>query len=436
MQAQQAILTFNEADRSLGSRLLKIAIEIDRVEGYSEPHAIAIAWTAEKIGARMGLHGIDLTALKFAALAHDLGERAMKRNYILRPGELTWEETLDLWRHPILGEQAASELKLPRQTQLLIRWHHEWWNGGGYPDGLAGEAIPPGARILRAVDSYFALISDRPHRRRFDRSDAEQAIADLAGIEFDPQVAKLLLQVLAEESAGEGAIAYSYPDSVTAAGEPAPRVIENQHQPLDEVIYASPYANPQAPMPSEPSSGVHNPAPGLASSIALPEIPNELMDVAKDEVPVVTEAMDVVVTERRLETAGDGLVAPETPLGPSDEVAGETPVEEPAADFSSVDTIKEFVIESWNDAPTAELVLPESTEEVIVLGQTEIVSDNLTPPIALVIPYEPEVESYMKTPAADFSSSEAGGETGDQAQPETAGVETQITREKKEETES
>jgi len=199
MQAQQAILTFSEAEKPLGDRLLKIAVETDRVEGYSEPHALAIARMAEKIGAMMGLHGIDLTALKFAALAHDLGERAMKRNYLLRPGQLRWEETLDLWRHPILGEQAAGELKLSRQTQLLIRWHHEWWNGQGYPDGLAGEAIPVGARILRAVDSYFALASDRPHRSRFDRFEAEQLIADLAGIEFDPWIAKLLLAILAEE---------------------------------------------------------------------------------------------------------------------------------------------------------------------------------------------------------------------------------------------
>ena len=199
MQAQQAILAFSEGERSLGDRLLKLANETDRVEGYSEPHAIAIARMAEKIGARMGLHGVDLTALKFAALAHDLGERAMKRNYLLRPSVLSWEETLDLWRHPILGEQAAGELKLSRQTQLLIRWHHEWWNGGGYPDGLAGEDIPLSARILRAVDSYFALISDRPHRQRYDMIEAEQIVADLAGIEFDPQVVKLLLQILAEE---------------------------------------------------------------------------------------------------------------------------------------------------------------------------------------------------------------------------------------------
>jgi hypothetical protein len=429
MQAQQAILTFNEADRSLGSRLLKIAIEIDRVEGYSEPHAIAIAWTAEKIGARMGLHGIDLTALKFAALAHDLGERAMKRNYLLRPSELTWEETLDLWRHPILGEQAASELKLPRQTQLLIRWHHEWWNGGGYPDGLAGEAIPLGARILRAVDSYFALISDRPHRRGFDRSDAEQTIADLAGIEFDPQVAKLLLQVLAEE-AGEGVLAYQYPDSVSGGEEPAPRVIENQHQPLDEVVYASTYANPQVEIPAESSGGGHNAAPGFASSIGPPEVPSE----------AVAEVMDGDVVEERLEIAGAGLVSSETPLEIQGEVVGETRMEASAADFASADIIEEFVIETWTEAPTAELILPESREEIMAREQIEVVRDGLTQPNALDILDEVEVESYMGAPATDFTSSGvssgAPDETGNKVRTETAGLETQITQEKKEETEN
>src|SRR5262249_47635762 len=199
MQTQQAILTFTEAERPLGDRLLKLAIEIDRVEGYSEPHAIAIARLSEKIGAMMGLHGSDLSALKFAALAHDIGERQTKRNYLLRPDALTWEETLDLWRHPILGEQASAEFRLPRHAQLIIRWHHEWWNGLGYPDGLAGEAIPLGARILRAVDSFFALVSMRPHRRRFEMLGAEQIIADLAGIEFDPLVIKYLLMALVEE---------------------------------------------------------------------------------------------------------------------------------------------------------------------------------------------------------------------------------------------
>ena len=266
MQAQQAILTFNEAERTLGDRLLKIAIEIDRVEGYSEPHAIAIARMVEKIGARMGLHGVDLTALKFAALAHDLGERAMKRNYLLRPSALSWEETLDLWRHPILGEQAAGELKLSRQTQLLIRWHHEWWNGGGYPDGLAGDAIPVGARILRAVDSYYSFISNRPQRQRFDRAEAEQIVADLAGIEFDPQVVKLLLQVLAEERTMEPS--FIYPETATELAEAEARPIESPSLPIEDPVYAQGYTEPQPEILTESWNGNQIATPGIATTEA------------------------------------------------------------------------------------------------------------------------------------------------------------------------
>ena len=363
MQAQQAILTFNEGERSLGGRLLKIAIEIDRVEGYSEPHAIAIAWTAEKIGARMGLHGVDLTALKFAALAHDLGERAMKRNYLLRPSALSWEETLDLWRHPILGEQAAGELKLPRQTQLLIRWHHEWWNGGGYPDGLAGKAIPPGARILRAVDSYFALISDRPHRRRFDRAEAEQIIADLAGIEFDPQVAKLLLEVLAEE-ASESA----FPYIATAANEAMTRSIEDQSQPLDEVVYASAYARRLAEIPAESLNGDQIAAPDFASSETLDEARIEGRREMAGADLASSEAIDDARFESRMEMAALGFASSET----FEEVRFERRTDMAAIDFASPDVLEETGFERRTDMADAELASTEPLEEPGAESQPEL----------------------------------------------------------------
>jgi|EndMetStandDraft_5_1072996.scaffolds.fasta_scaffold102569_1 hypothetical protein len=424
MQAQQAILTFNEADRSLGARLLKIAIEIDRVEGYSEPHAIAIAWTAEKIGTRMGLHGIDLTALKFAALAHDLGERAMKRDYLLQPSELSWEETLDLWRHPILGEQAAGELKLPRQTQLLIRWHHEWWNGGGYPDGLAGEAIPPGARILRAVDSYFALISDRPHRRRFDRVEAEQIIADLAGIEFDPQVTKLLLQVLAEEVVSEGAFVYPAPDGDEAVTSP----IEDQRQPIDEVIYASTYATRKEEIPAESLSGGQSSAPGAHSLIPAHQAPNIVPDEDLEE--AITESLPVL----------SGVIL--APSEPADEGDDGTRAEAPGGDFAPQSAIGEAVIESRLEMRDDDIILSESPEEITFHGQIEMDSLDLAPLNAPDMPDMPdmfdatEIESRTTGPLIDFASLEPHGEAGDDVQLEIAGVEPPKPQAKKEEIES
>jgi len=426
MQAQQAILTFDEAERSLGSRLLKIAIEIDRIEGYSEPHAIAIAWTAEKIGARMGLHGVDLTALKFAALAHDLGERAMKRDYLLRPHELSWDETLDLWRHPILGEQAAGELKLPRQTQLLIRWHHEWWNGGGYPDGLAGEAIPPGARILRAVDSYFALISDRPHRRRFDRIEAEQIVADLAGIEFDPQVVKLLLQVLAEEQAAESAFAYPAPSGDEAVSLP----VEDQPQPFDEAVYSSAYASRQAETPVEPPGVDQSAAPDFASSQA-PDW-----------------AMNEAVIETRPERPAVDFVASEAPERAMDEVEGETRTERDAADFTPSNAIREAEIEVQTAMASSYLAPSETLNEVLAGGRIEAAGADLTWPNTLGATEvesptgltatdsnspeaagATEVESPTEAPTTDLTSSDAPGRAEVEGQTEMAGADTRITQE-------
>ncbi len=197
MQAQEIGLRLSAAEQKLGQQLIKLAEEIDQVEGYTQPHAILMARLAEELGHNCGLRGSDLVALKFAALAHDLGERVMKRAYLQRAGELSWDERLDLWRHPILGEQAAAQRGLPRQAQLLIRWHHEWWNGLGYPDALAGEAIPIGARILRVVDTYCALIVERPYRLRLAEEEAQRMIADQAGLEFDPAVAQQFLDLIA-----------------------------------------------------------------------------------------------------------------------------------------------------------------------------------------------------------------------------------------------
>jgi hypothetical protein len=324
------------------------------------------------------LHGIDLTALKYAALAHDLGERAMKRNYLLQPGALSWEDTLDLWRHPILGEQAASELKLPRQTQLLIRWHHEWWNGGGYPDGLAGEAIPPGARILRAVDSYFALTSDRPHRRRFDRTDAEQIIADLAGIEFDPLVVKLLLQVLAEE-ASESTIAYL----ATGGAEAVTRSIEDQPQPPDEVVYASAYAKQQAEVPAETLNSNQSAAPDFASS----------------------EALDETWIEGQMGMAGPDLASSEA----IDEAGIESRTEMAAMGFASSEAPGAARVESQPEIADADFVSSEALA---------------------VAPYNAGVESQPEIASADFASSGAPVAPEVEDQTEIAGAETHITQEK------
>ncbi len=111
---------------------------------------------------------------------------------ISRAGPLAEEERVDLARHPLIGEREAAAAGATRGAQLLIRWHHEWWNGSGYPDGLRFEQIPLGARILRVADSYAALTDARPWRKAFSENQAREHLLEWTGLEFDPQVVRAL----------------------------------------------------------------------------------------------------------------------------------------------------------------------------------------------------------------------------------------------------
>ena len=117
----------------------------------------------------------------------------MKRDYIKRAGPLGEAERLDLQRHPVIGEQEAARAGADRAVQLLVRWHHEWFSGAGYPDALRGEQIPLGARILRVADAYAALTDARPFRPAGTEIEARKHLILWAGLEFDPHVVRTFL---------------------------------------------------------------------------------------------------------------------------------------------------------------------------------------------------------------------------------------------------
>jgi HD-GYP domain-containing protein (c-di-GMP phosphodiesterase class II) len=186
-------ITFAENDRATGEVFLRLAAAADEFEGYRRPHAARVAALADALAARFRLAAADRSALVFAALLHDVGEMAMKRDYIKRAGPLTEAERLDLARHPVIGEQEAARAGADRAVQLLVRWHHEWWSGAGYPDALRGEQIPLAARILRVADSYAALTDERPFRPAGTEAEARKHLTLWAGLEFDPRVVSALL---------------------------------------------------------------------------------------------------------------------------------------------------------------------------------------------------------------------------------------------------
>ena len=182
-------------DSAAAEAFTQLARTVDKFERYENPHAQRIAAIADEIAQAFHLARHDRGSLHAAALLHDLGEVAMERDYIQATGALSDDERLDLTRHPVIGEREASRVGADRAAQLLVRWHHEWWNGTGYPDALRREEIPLAARILRVAESYAALTDARPFRAALTEDAARRELIDRAGIEFDPAVVNVLLSL-------------------------------------------------------------------------------------------------------------------------------------------------------------------------------------------------------------------------------------------------
>lgn len=187
--------TESQAGMSSDEPLAQISAAMDEFEGYAHPHGRRVAVISEAIAEKFNFASHDRHALRQAALVHDIGEMVMNREYIKASRLLREEERIDMQRHTVIGEQEAAKRGLSRAVQLLVRWHHEWWNGAGYPDALEREQIPLAARILRVADTFAALTDSRPYSVAISASEAKRYLVEWSGIEFDPKVVKAFLSL-------------------------------------------------------------------------------------------------------------------------------------------------------------------------------------------------------------------------------------------------
>ena len=139
-----------------------------------------------------------LRDLRFAAVFHDIGKLSIPEAILSKPGPLTPDERAIMERHTLVGEQILAPVAFLSGVCTLVRHEHERWDGAGYPDGLAGEAIPLGSRIIFACDALHAMTSDRPYRRALGRATAVEELRRNAGTQFDPRVVATLLVLLDE----------------------------------------------------------------------------------------------------------------------------------------------------------------------------------------------------------------------------------------------
>jgi putative nucleotidyltransferase with HDIG domain len=131
-----------------------------------------------------------------AALLHDIGKLAIPDRLLQKPGPLTRAEYAIVQQHALIGSDILTAAGFHGAVSLVVRHHHESWNGTGYPDGLRGESIPVVARVLAIVDCYDALVSDRPYRRALPHECAVTMIAEQRSIRFDPVITDLFLRIV------------------------------------------------------------------------------------------------------------------------------------------------------------------------------------------------------------------------------------------------
>jgi diguanylate cyclase (GGDEF)-like protein/putative nucleotidyltransferase with HDIG domain len=184
---------------SLNMRTIEaLALAIEAKDHTTHTHLQRVRTYAIEIARILRLPEEQIEALRAAALLHDIGKLAVPEHIINKPGKLTTEEFEKMKVHPIVGAEILERVAFPYPVAPIVRSHHERWDGSGYPEGLAGEQIPIGARILSAVDCLDALASHRQYRPALPLVEAMAKVKEMSGTWFDPQVVEILSRTYVE----------------------------------------------------------------------------------------------------------------------------------------------------------------------------------------------------------------------------------------------
>jgi putative two-component system response regulator len=173
--------------------IFSLAAAVEAKDAYTEKHTHRVAESARHIGLKMGLPERAQDALYRGGIIHDIGKIGVPDAILLKPGPLDPEELRLMRKHVIIGESIVRPLRSGANLLPIIRHHHEHYDGTGYPDGLAGRAIPHLARIVAVCDAYDALVTDRPYRRARSVDDAIGILVNGAGHQWDAEAVDVLI---------------------------------------------------------------------------------------------------------------------------------------------------------------------------------------------------------------------------------------------------
>jgi putative nucleotidyltransferase with HDIG domain len=178
-----------------------LACALDAKDQTTQEHTGRLGNLVEALAKKMRLPDDAVAAIRAGAILHDIGKIGIPDAILTKPGPLTAEEWTIMKTHPVVGEEMLKHIDFLVPVLPLVRHHHENWDGTGYPDGLAGSQIPIGARIIAVCDAFDAMTSDRPYGPSLALDVACQRMLDAAGTQFDPDCARMLIEVISEERA-------------------------------------------------------------------------------------------------------------------------------------------------------------------------------------------------------------------------------------------
>ena len=169
---------------------------IDANDPFTHGHSYRVSRYALRVGRALGLSARDIEVLEYGALLHDIGKIAIQHDILLKKDKLTDREFFTLKQHPTIGADIVENLKFLREAAVLVRYHHEQPNGRGYPDGLEGDEIPIGARIILVVDAFDAMTSDRPYRKGLPVERVVEQFEKYKGEQFDLEITNLVIDLI------------------------------------------------------------------------------------------------------------------------------------------------------------------------------------------------------------------------------------------------
>jgi putative nucleotidyltransferase with HDIG domain len=185
-----------ELENAFLSTIGVLADAVELQDAYTGDHSNEVAELAVRVGERLGMSGVELERLRYGALLHDVGKIGIPGELLRKPGPLTPAERERMDEHTAIGARMLERIPFLAPVAPLVRSAHERYDGGGYPDGLAGEEIPRGAMVIATCDAFHAMTSDRSYRAAMPQEQAIHELREHAGTQFDPEVAEALVAEL------------------------------------------------------------------------------------------------------------------------------------------------------------------------------------------------------------------------------------------------